>query len=569
MNRRLLTAGGTLGLLLLSATAFGSAGEEIYQIKQGFKLIPAIIMVALLLTYVGVGFLSMVTETSGYWVAGRGIGKFGNGAAIASDWMSAASFMGVAGLLYLKGWFGLGYIIGWTGGYVLLLTLLAAQIRRFGKYTIPEFLGDRYDCHAVRLIAATVTVIIAITYSTAQFKGIGLICGWIFGMGYTASVFFAAGVVAAYMLISGMSGVTRNQQIQYVVLISAFLLPLWILIKKAGGAGILPQLEYGSILTGIMNGQVAQSAGGQLGGQDLVEATRIYLPWGTGGSIYHFCALVFTLMVGTAGLPHIMIRFYTVKNEDVARKSVLWGLFFIGLLYWSSPVYAAMGKFWNPLGGKAVADVIILSAPERAGLGQAFLGYLAAGAMAAGLSTVAGLLVAGASAMAHDWYATVFRPNCSDRQALLVGRIFTAALVGVVIFTALNPPALIAQIVAMAFAIAGNTIFPATVLAVWYSRANKYGALAGMSFGLGMTLLAMGGWVFGVPMFMDNGILPATSSSLIVAPLAFVINIVVSNMTQGSVSEESASRMDKILRKLHNMPGGEEGSPSRKGFPAP
>ncbi len=568
MNRRLLTAGGTLALLLLSATAFGSAGEEIYQIKQGFKLIPAIIMVALLLTYVGVGFLSMVTETSGYWVAGRGIGKFGNGAAIASDWMSAASFMGVAGLLYLKGWFGLGYIIGWTGGYVLLLTLLAAQIRRFGKYTIPEFLGDRYDCHAVRLIAATVTVIIAITYSTAQFKGIGLICGWIFGMGYTASVFFAAGVVAAYMLISGMSGVTRNQQIQYVVLISAFLLPLWILIKKAGGAGILPQLEYGSILTGIMNGQVAQSAGGQLGGQDLVEATRIYLPWGTGGSIYHFCALVFTLMVGTAGLPHIMIRFYTVKNEDVARKSVLWGLFFIGLLYWSSPVYAAMGKFWNPLGGKAVADVIILSAPERAGLGQAFLGYLAAGAMAAGLSTVAGLLVAGASAMAHDWYATVFRPNCSDRQALLVGRIFTAALVGVVIFTALNPPALIAQIVAMAFAIAGNTIFPATVLAVWYSRANKYGALAGMSFGLGMTLLAMGGWVFGVPMFMDNGILPATSSSLIVAPLAFVINIVVSNMTQGSVSEESASRMDKILRKLHNMPGGEEGSPSRKGFPA-
>ncbi len=568
MNRRLLTAGGTLALLLLSATAFGSAGEEIYQIKQGFKLIPAIIMVALLLTYVGVGFLSMVTETSGYWVAGRGIGKFGNGAAIASDWMSAASFMGVAGLLYLKGWFGLGYIIGWTGGYVLLLTLLAAQIRRFGKYTIPEFLGDRYDCHAVRLIAATVTVIIAITYSTAQFKGIGLICGWIFGMGYTASVFFAAGVVAAYMLISGMSGVTRNQQIQYVVLISAFLLPLWILIKKAGGAGILPQLEYGSILTGIMNGQVAQSAGGQLGGQDLVEATRIYLPWGTGGSIYHFCALVFTLMVGTAGLPHIMIRFYTVKNEDVARKSVLWGLFFIGLLYWSSPVYAAMGKFWNPLGGKAVADVIILSAPERAGLGQAFLGYLAAGAMAAGLSTVAGLLVAGASAMAHDWYATVFRPNCSDRQALLVGRIFTAALVGVVIFTALNPPALIAQIVAMAFAIAGNTIFPATVLAVWYSRANKYGALAGMSFGLGMTLLAMGGWVFGVPMFMDNGILPATSSSLIVAPLAFVINIVVSNMTQGSVSEESASRMDKILRKLHNMPGGEEDSPSRKGFPA-
>ncbi len=456
-------------LLTAAGVAQAAAGEEIYQIEQGFKLIPAIIMVALLGVYLGVGFLSKVSETSGYWVAGRGIGKFGNGAAIAADWMSAASFMGVAGLLYLKGWFGLGYIIGWTGGYVLLLCLLAAQIRRFGKYTIPEFLGDRYDCHSVRLIAAAVTVIIAITYSTAQFKGIGLICGWIFGMSYAASVFFAAGVVLAYMLISGMAGVTRNQQIQYVVLISAFMIPIWILIKKAGGAGILPQLEYGSIIADIMKGKVAS---GTLSAEELAQVRNIYLPWGA-GSFYQFVALVFTLMVGTAGLPHIMIRFYTVRNEDVARKSVLWGLFFIGLLYWSSPVYAALGKFWNPLGGNSVADVIILSAPEKAGLGIAFIGYLASGAMAAGLSTVAGLLVAGASAIAHDWYATVLKPDCTDRQALFVGRIFTAVLCGVVVLTALNPPALIAQIVAMAFAIAGNTIFPVVVLGVWYGKDAK------------------------------------------------------------------------------------------------
>ncbi len=547
--------------LLAASSALAVGGEEISRIEPGFKMVPAIIFLALLCVYVGVGFLSKVSETSGYWVAGRGIGKYGNGAAIASDWMSAASFMGVAGLLYLKGWFGLGYIIGWTGGYVLLLTLLAAQIRRFGKYTIPEFLGDRYDCHSVRLIAAMVTVIIAITYSTAQFKGIGLICGWIFGMNYTASVFFAAGVTGAYLLISGMAGVTRNQQIQYVVLISAFLIPLWVLIKKAGGAGILPQLEYGQVLSGIMEGKVA---GGQLAGEELAEATRIYLPWGTGGDIYHFIALVFTLMVGTAGLPHIMIRFYTVKNEDVARKSVLWGLFFIGLLYWSSPVYAAMGKFWNPLGGKAVADVIILSAPEKANLGIAFIGYLASGAMAAGLSTVAGLLVAGASAIAHDWYATVFKPDCTDRQALFVGRVFTAALCGIVVLTALNPPALIAQIVAMAFAIAGNTIFPAVVLAVWYGKANKYGALAGMIWGLGMTLLAMGGWIAKIPMFSDGGILPATSSALIVCPIAFLLNIVVSNLTHHRVTDESAARMDNILRKLHNLPGHVDAGATRK-----
>jgi cation/acetate symporter len=551
MNRFFVLATLAAALLLVSSSlASGAAGEEIYQINQGFKLVPAIIMIALLCVYIGVGFFSRVSTTSGYWVAGQGIGKIGNGAAIASDWMSAASFMGVAGLLYLKGWFGLGYIIGWTGGYVLLLCLIAAQIRRFGKYTIPEFLGDRYNSHGVRLIAAGVTVLIAITYSTAQFKGIGLICGWIFGMDYQASVFFAAAIVLTYMLISGMSGVTRNQQIQYVVLISAFLIPLWMLLKKAGGTGLLPQLEYGQILSDLMTGK---TAAGQLDPAATAELKNAFLPWGM-GNFYHFIALVFTLMVGTAGLPHIMIRFYTVKNEDVARRSVLWGLFFIGLLYWSSPAYAIMGKFWNPAGGKAVADVIILSAPERAGLGNAFIGFLASGALAAGLSTVAGLLVAGASAIAHDWYATIFRPKSSDRQALLIGRIFTALLCGVVVLFALNPPALIAQIVAMAFAIAGNTIFPAVVLGIWDSGSNKYGALAGMIFGLGLTLLAMLGWMLKVPMFGDQGLLPATSSALLVCPLAFIINILVSRIMADRLDEESAERGDDILRRLHNLP---------------
>ncbi len=550
MNKTILRSLLTLLILLATSSVAFAAGEEIAQIKPGFKMVPAIIMIALLCVYIGVGFLSKVSTTSGYWVAGQGIGKLGNGAAIASDWMSAASFMGVAGLLYLKGWFGLGYIVGWTGGYVLLLCLIAAQIRRFGKYTIPEFLGDRYNSHGVRLIAAFVTVIIAITYSTAQFKGIGLICGWIFGMDYTVSVFFAAGVVCMYMLISGMAGVTRNQQIQYVVLISAFLLPLWFLIKKAGGAGILPQLEYGQILGDLMDGKTAI---GQMSAEATEELRRNYLPWG-GGDFYHFIALVFTLMVGTAGLPHIMIRFYTVKNEDTARKSVLWGLFFIGLLYWSSPVYATLGKFWNPTGGAKVADVIILSAPETAELGTAFIGYLAAGALAAGLSTVAGLLVAGASAIAHDWYSTIWRPNCSDRQALSVGRIVTAVLCIIVVFFALHPIALIAQIVAMAFALAGNTIFPVVVLGIWYSKANKYGALAGMCFGLGMTLLAMFGWSAEITTFQGGGLLPATSSALIVCPLAFLINIIVSNVMHESLDEDSIIRSDNVLRKIHNLP---------------
>ncbi|WP_442900267.1 sodium:solute symporter family transporter, partial [Geoalkalibacter sp.] len=210
----------------------------------------------------------------------------------------------------------------------------------------------------------------------------------------------------------------------------------------------------------------------------------------------------------------------------------------------------------------------ILSAPERAELGIAFIGYLAAGAMAAGISTVAGLLVAGASAVAHDWYATVFRPNSTDSQQLLVGRLFTAALCAIVVLIALNPPALIAQIVAMAFAIAGNTIFPACVLAVWYSRANKYGALAGMTFGLALTLLAMTGWILNVPAFTATGLLPATSSALIVCPLAFLINIVVSNLTADRISETSLRRSDQVLRKLHNVPAGLDESPRPKGSSA-
>jgi len=530
----------TVGLAHAAGKEGYKAGVEIFQLKRGFKLVPAIIMIAFILLYLLVGWFTRVKTTEGYWVAERGIGSIGNGMAIASDWMSAASFMGVAGLLYLKGWFGLAYIIGWTGGYVLLLCLMASQIRRFGKFTIPEFIGDRYNSHPVRLIVALVTVVIAITYSTAQFKGIALISGWIFGMGYKASVFFAAGIVLVYMLLSGQKGVTRNQQIQYVVLITGFLLPLFIIFhkyaKQLGTPGILPQIEYGAVIA-----------------NHVAPKVPYYLtPWAK-GNYYQLVALVFTLMVGTAGLPHILVRFYTVKDEDVARKSVVWGLFFIGLLYWSSPAYAALGHFFNPAGGKKVADVIILSAPERAGLGLGFMGYLASGALAAGLSTVAGLMVAGAAAIAHDWYATVFKPNSSDAERIRMARIFTVVLVGVVVLTGLHPPALIAQIVAMAFAIAGSAIFPLMVLGVWYGKTNKYGALAGALVGLIGAIVAMIGWINKVKFFGPHGIMPATSSALILAPLNAIVNIIVSNATQDKLTEEDIRKANECLKVMHDI----------------
>ncbi|WP_022849875.1 cation acetate symporter [Limisalsivibrio acetivorans] len=535
-----------LALMAVTGTAL-AAGEELFELEKGFKLVPAIIMVAFIGLYLTVGWMMKVKTTEGYWVAERNIGSVGNGMAIASDWMSAASFMGVAGLLYLKGFFGLGYIIGWTGGYVLLLCLTATQLRRFGKFTIPEFLGDRYNSHGIRLITAVVTVIIAITYSTAQFKGIALISGWIFGMGYVGSVFFAAGIVLVYMLMSGQKGVTKNQQIQYVVLITGFLLPLFIIFNKIGGEigspGILPQIEYGQIITGGL----IQGQGG--GGEWAQNYTT---PWHH-GTFYQFFALAFTLMVGTAGLPHILVRFYTVTDEEVARKSVVWGLFFIGILYWSSPAYAALGQFFNPAGGKPVADVIILSAPERAGLGLFFMGYLASGALAAGLSTVAGLMVAGAAAIAHDWYATIFRPDSSEKEKLLAARVFTAVLVCCVIITALKPPALIAQIVAMAFAIAGSSIFPAIVLGVWYGKSTKYGAMAGMLVGLIGAVVAMIGWINEVPFFSSTGIMPATSSALILAPLNFITNIIVSNATAGMVTDEDIASGNEVIRAMHSI----------------
>lgn len=539
----------TIAILSTSSMAFAAdkAGAELDFLAPGFKLLPAIIMVAFIGLYLTVGWMMKVKTTEGYWVAERNVGAVGNGMAIASDWMSAASFMGVAGLLYSKGFFGLGYIIGWTGGYVLLLTLTASQLRRFGKFTIPEFLGDRYNSHGIRMITAIVTVIIAITYSTAQFKGIALVSGWIFGMNYVASVFFAAGIVLVYMLMSGQKGVTKNQQIQYVVLITGFLLPLFIIFFKVksaiGTPGILPQIEYGTILT---NSLVAgQSTAG-------TWAADYLAPW-KNGTFYQFFALAFTLMVGTAGLPHILVRFYTVTDEDVARKSVVYGLFFIGILYWSSPAYAALGQYFNPAGGKAVADVIILSAPEKAGLGLFFMGYLASGALAAGLSTVAGLMVAGAAAIAHDWYATVFRPDASEQNKLFAARFFTALLVLSVIITALKPPALIAQIVAMAFAIAGSAIFPAIVLGVWYGKSNKYGAMAGMLVGLVGAVVAMIGWINGSEFFGAKGIMPATSSALILAPINFITNIVVSNMTASSITDEDIKAGNEVLMVMHNI----------------
>jgi len=512
-------------------------------IQTGFKLGPAIILAIVLIAFVGIGVGHKAKDQDDYWAAGRGIGRVGAGAAIASNWMSAASFLGMAGLLYLKGYFSLAYILGWTGGYVMLLVLMAGQIRRFGKYTAADFIGDRYESQAARVIAALTAIIISLTYAIAQYKGIALMFSWVFGFNYATSVFVGTGVVLAYIIIAGMLGATKNMQFQYVIIITAFIFPLVFIARKLGYFYLIPEIGYGSAVydlgtkfTDVANiGTDAASAIAPALAEKIAHSNWLYvMPWGV-STTYKWIALCFTMMVGTAGLPHVLSRFYVVPNTRDARWSVVWGLFFIGLLYWSSPAYAGFARVMAAKMGmvpqKKLADAIVVLAAERAGLPQWFCGYLAAGAISAAFSTVSGLLLAAGSAASHDIYYRVINPDASESSRMMVSKVGVFVLGLIVIVFALKPFALIAQIVAMAFAIAGNTIFPTFLLGIWWSRANKYGAIAGMLVGLGLTVFFFF-WGRGAGKgTMLSELVPFTSSSLILMPIALITNIVVSSVT--------------------------------------
>ena len=495
----------------------------------GVRTGPALILAGTLLLFVVVGILTRVRNLEEYWVAGRRIGPVSSGMAIASNWMSAASFLGMAGLLYLQGYFGLAYVLGWTGGYVLLLVLMAAQIRNYGKFTAPDFIGDRYYSKTARFLAAIITLVISFVYAVGQYKGIGEMFKWIFGMDYKLSIITGTIVVVSYVLLSGMMGVVRNQQVQYIVLITAFLLPLFFIAKKLGFFYVVPQVGYGEAVAQLQETQ-----------------PQFVLPWGDEG-IYQWIALCFTLMVGTAGLPHVIQRFYLVPNARDARKSVVWGLFFIGILYWSSPAFSAFGRILNPDGGREVADVIIINAAENAGLPEWFTGLLAAGAVSAAFSTVAGLLMAASAAFAHDLYFGLFKPTASNKERVVVARLGAVVLGFAIMVVALEPPALIGQIVAMAFAIAGCTIFPVFVLGIWWSRTTREGGIAGMLVG---GLISIGALFWG-----DTALaswIPATSSALIGAPVAFLTIIVVSHLTPPPPKE-----IDGLMQQIHT---GEDGA---------
>ncbi len=534
-----------LPIILLLMPSFLFAAGASTQLEGGFKVGPAIILITILCVFVLVGIIFRAKDTTDFYAAGRSISRVGSGMAIASNWMSAASFLGMAAIMYGSGYHGLAYVVGWTGGYVLLLILMAGQIRKYGKYTAADFIGDRFYSQGLRATGAIIAILISISYCVGQFGGIGLMFKWILGIDYALAVIIGGSVVLIYTLISGMLGVTKNMQIQYIIIIVSFLIPLFILTFKFDYFWLLPQIGYGSVVSDIVAGvpiaettQMFNSLGHEYA---MVPAPEFAMPWdsATGQTFFQWMAIAFSLMVGTAGLPHVIQRFYVVPKARDARWSVVWGLFFICILYWSAPVYSAFGKILsaNPDVGKLSTDAIVVYTAQLGGINPLIVGLLAAGGVSAAFSTVSGLLVAGASAFSHDLYVKVLYPEASPKKQLLMARAGTIAMAIIVTAIALLKLGLIAQLVAVAFSLAGCTIFPLFLLGIWWSGSNKQGAIAGLITGGLVSLIAITYFVAGV-----KGVdLPAAAFvskwlgawffAWIGAPLAILVNIVVSLMT--------------------------------------
>lgn len=515
-------------------------------------LVSLTIILATFALYIGIAIYNKAKATSDFYVAGRGVPPIFNGMAIGADWMSAASFIGMAGTIMLLGYDGLAYIMGWTGGYLLLTFLLAPQLRKYGRYTVPEFIGDRFDSHTARVIAAVITIIISFTYSIGQLSGSGVVIGRLFEIDAKLGTMIGVVLIAFYAAFGGMKGITWTQVAQYIILIIAYLIPVIFMSLQITG-NPMPWLSYGELV-------------GKMGELDRELGISEYFAPFTNGTKWQFLALMFTLMAGTAGLPHVIVRFYTVSTMKAARWSGAWALLFIGLLYLSAPAYAAFSRFilmtkvagskiaelpewtktWVDTGKLQVADangdgilqwselvisndIVVMATPEIANLGVFVIGLVAAGAMAAALSTAGGLMIAISSSFAHDIYYRVLKPNSTEKKRLSVARwsIVIATLFAGLI--ALNPPGAITQIVAWAFALATGTFFPALVLGVWWKRSNAKGVIAGLLVGLGVTLTYIFAAKYGG--FTILGIID-TGAGVFGAAAAFLTNIIVSLSTE-------------------------------------
>jgi cation/acetate symporter len=461
--------------------------------------------------YLGIAYWSRVKTTAGFYVAGQGVPTVANGMATAADWMSAASFISMAGLVSFLGFDGSVYLMGWTGGYVLLALLLAPFLRKFGKFTVPDFVGDRYYSRTARVVAVICAIFISFVYVAGQMRGVGIVFSRFLEVSVNVGVIIGMIIVLFYAVLGGMKGVTYTQVAQYCVLIFAYLVPAIAIAMFLTGNPV-PQMAISEVLP--LLDQISVDFG--LAG---------YSSPFTNMSMINVLFITIALMVGTAGLPHVIVRFYTVKSVSAARWSAGWALLFIALLYTTAPTVAIFAKYYmltemvgEPVEAVAAIpwvanwiqtglirlpetgiltaeqllagvdrDIIVLALPEMAALAPYVVGLVAAGGLAAALSTASGLLIVVSSSIAHDLYGHLINPEASDQKRLLVGRIAIAFGVLVAGYLGINPPGFVAEVVAFAFGLAAASFFPVIVLGIFWKRATKQGAIWGMITGLGFT----------------------------------------------------------------------------------
>ena len=494
--------------------------------------------------YIGIAIWSRAHSTSDFYIAGKGVSPVANGMATAADWMSAASFISMAGLIAFLGYDGSVYLMGWTGGYVLLALFLAPYLRKFGKFTVPEFIAERYYSKTARIVAVICLIFISFTYVAGQMRGVGIVFSRFLEVDVTIGLIIGMGVVFIYAVLGGMKGITYTQVAQYCVLIFAYTVPaIFIAIQITGNA--IPQLAFGSEIMGSGVSLLDKL-------DDIVTSLGFdQYTSGTKSRIDIFC-ITLALMAGTAGLPHVIVRFFTVPKVRDARTSAGYALLFIAILYTTAPAVGAMARYnlintmqpgeigavdgnlvyedrpawfdtWQQTGlvqfedkngdgriqyyndantefaetAKAYGwqgnelsvdrDIMVLANPEIAGLPSWVIALVAAGGIAAALSTAAGLLLVISAAVSHDLIKGIFLPDISEKKELLAGRVAAAFAIMVAGYLGFDPPGWVAQVVAFAFGLAAASLFPVILLGIFFKRANKQGAIAGMLTGLFFT----------------------------------------------------------------------------------
>ena len=524
--------------------------------------------------YIGIAIWSKASSTKDFYVAGGGVSPIANGMATAADWMSAASFISMAGIISFSGYDGAVYLMGWTGGYVLLALLLAPYLRKFGKFTVPDFIGDRYYSNKARVVAVICALLVSFTYVAGQMRGVGIVFSRFLEVDIDTGVFIGMAIVLFYAVLGGMKGITYTQVAQYCVLIFAFMVPaIFISFQMTGNP--IPQLGFGSELSDGSGMYLLDKLDGlnvELGFNEYTDNTK---------SMLDIFAITLALMVGTAGLPHVIVRFFTVKKVKDARKSAGIALLLIVILYTTAPAVAAFArtnlidslsgiyyldvpnwfKTWEGTGLISFVDlnsdgiinysanintnelivdkdIMVLANPEIANLPNWVIALVAAGGLAAALSTAAGLLLVISASVSHDLIKKVINPQITEKGELFAARLSAFGAVLVAGYFGINPPGFVAAVVALAFGLAAASFFPAIILGIFYKKMNKEGAISGMIAGTLLMLFYMCKYKLGwfdavIPSKSDwwFGISPEGFGSVAMC-VNFIVSLVVSKFTK-------------------------------------